>query len=211
MCAMGSRVGCLVAILALGSTRTVLAQSTSVSSLRLDVEGHLGWTEGQHNGGLTLGITPHIRYKLLTAGVDLKGATIILNSMGSFSAVAGLAIPLEFVRLDAMAELGLSSYAAAGSNFLNNDPGASATLPFAGGRASLLIRVYHTPRGEDVWIGPSIDYAKDLRSTTRTYTYRYQGEDWFNGGYDDYSTTRTVRIGQSRLSYLLTIGVTLPL
>lgn len=208
---MGPWVGCLAAILVLGSTRTLLAQSTSVSSLRLDVEGHLGWTEGQHSGGFTLGVTTHVRYKLLTAGVDLKGATIIFDSLGAASAVAGLAIPLDFVRIDALAELGINSYDAVGSNFMSHDPGTNATLPFAGGRASLLIRVYRTPRGEDIWIGPSIHYAKDLRSIARTYTYRYQGEDWFNGGYDDYWTTRTVRIGQSRLSYLLTIGVTLPL
>jgi hypothetical protein len=156
-----------------------------------------------------LGATSRVRYKLISAGVGLQGATIIFDSMGSVSALAGLAIPIDSVRLDVMAELGINSYAAVGSNFLSHDPGASASLPFAGGRTSLLVRVSRTRGGNDVWVGPSILYTKDLHSTTRTYTYHYQGEDWVNGSYDDYWVTRSVRIGQSRVCYLLTVGITI--
>lgn len=94
---------------------------------------------------------------------------------------------------------------------MNQDPGKGATLPFAGIRTSLLARVVHNSRGLDVWIGPSIQYAKDLRSITHTYTFRDQHQDWFGNNYTDELVTRTVHIGQSRLSFLATVGISLPL
>jgi hypothetical protein len=67
------------------------------------------------------------------------------------------------------------------------------------------------PAAGSVWLGPTFEYAEDLHSTTRSYSYREQGEGWFDGQqYDDRVTDR-VRVGQSRVSIVATIGGTIPL
>jgi hypothetical protein len=58
-------------------------------------------------------------------------------------------------------------------------------------------------------MGPSIHYAKDLRSTNKSYTYHYEGTDWISGTYDDYWEAKSIRVGQSRLCYMLTVGVSI--
>jgi hypothetical protein len=208
---MASRVGRFCAALVLCGARIAHAASSSSPPLALEIDNQLGWVQGQHSGGVDLGATVRLRYYVLTAGLSLQGATILFGSMGSASAVAGLSIPVEFVRLDALAELGVNAYADVGSNFMNQDPGTGATLPFVGFRTSLLARIAHNSRGLSVWVGPSVHYAKDLYSTTRTYTYRDQHQDWFDNNYTDELVTRTVHIGQSRVSLLATIGISLPL
>ena len=105
----------------------------------------------------------------------------------------------------------VNTYTNVGANFLNQDPGAGATLPFVGARTSLLVRILHNSRGLSVWLGPSVHYAADLYSTTRTYTYRNQHQDWFDGNYTDELVTRTVHLGQTRLSFLATMSISLPL
>jgi hypothetical protein len=192
------------------------AQASPPSSGRsaplvLEIDGQMGWVDGQHSGGVDLGATARIRYHVLTAGMSLQGATLLFGSMASASAVGGLAIPIGFMRLDALAELGVNAYTSVGSNVLRNDPGAGATLPFVGARLSALARIHRAPNGASVWIGPALQYAEDIRSTTRTYTYRDQSQDWFTGESSDERVTDSVHIGQSRYSLLAVIGVTLPL
>lgn len=206
-----SRVGPLVVGLVLCGTRIAHAAPPRSTSLAGELDHQLGWVQGQQSGGVAVGATARLRYHVLTAGLSLQGATILFRSMGSVSTVAGVSVPVEFVRLDAFAELGVNAYTHVGSNFLTRDPGAGATLTFAGARASLLVRVAHHRGGLSVWIGPSVHYAEDLSSTTRTYTYRDQHQDWFDGGYTDEMVTRTVRIGQSRVSLLAAVSLSLPL
>lgn len=206
---MCSRASCLAALLILSLSRTVLGQRPTPDSIAIAVDSQVGWTQGRHNGGATFGVSPLVRYKLLAAGASLQGATTGFNAMGSASALFGFSVPTEFVRVDVLAELGINSYSGVGANFLSQDPGASATLPFAGARSALLVRLFRNSRGQDIWIGPSIHYAKDLRSTGRSYSYHYQGYDWISGTYDDYWETNSVRIGQSRLCYMITVGVSI--
>lgn len=205
------RAALLTAVFMLWGSRVAHAAAADPGPLALDVEGQVGWTQGAQSGGATLGGTARIRYGVLTGGVSLQGATTVFGAMGSLSALGGLSLPLGFMRFDALAEAGLDAYSGVGANFLTNSPGASATLPFAGARASLLACLHRTRRGGSVWLGPTFEYAKDLHSTTRTYTYRDQGEDWFDGDQYDNLVTESVRVGQSRVSILATIGGTIPL
>ena len=208
---MTSRVGLLSAALVLCGTRIAFADPSGSTPLALEIDNQLGWVQGQHSGGVDGGATVRLRYNVLTAGLGLQGATILFGSMGSASAVAGLSIPVEFVRLDALAEFGVNTYTNVGANFLNQDPGAGATLPFVGARTSLLVRILRNRRGLSVWLGPSVHYATDLYSTTHTYTYRDQHQDWFDNNYTDELVTRTVHIGQTRLSFLATMSISFPL
>jgi len=208
---MVRRAALLSAVFILRGSQIAHAAAPDSGPLALDVEGQLGWLQGSHSGGVDLGATARLRYGILTAGASIQGATILFGSMGSVSGVAGLSLPVEFIRLDALAEFGLNAYSGVGSNFLSNDPGVRATLPFAGFRTSLLACVFRNARGGSVWLGPSVQYAKDLYSTTRTYTYRDQGESGFSGEYYDRLVTNTVRVGQSRFSILATVSTTIPL
>lgn len=208
---MTSRAGLLSAALLLCFTRLSYAGSSSSSPLGLEFDSQLGWIQGQHSGGVDEGATVRLRYRVVTAGVGFQGATNLFGIMGSFSTVAGLSIPIELVRLDALAEFGVNGYTGVGSNFLSQDPGASAAIPFVGARTSLLARVLRNGRGFSIWLGPSVQYASDLYSATRTYNYRDKHSDWFTGNSTDELVTRTVRIGQSRWSFLATMSMSLPL
>lgn len=205
------RAAALIALCVLCGSRSVYAAPPGSRPLALDVEGQVGWVEGDQSGGVDLGATARVRYGVLTAGTSLQGATSVFGGLGIVSGVGGLSLPIGFIRFDALGEFGLNAYAGVRSNFLTHNPGAHATLPFAGARASLLARVFHNGQGRSVWLGPSIQYAKDLYFTTRTYTFRDQGEDWFNGEYYDKLITKTVRVGQTRISILATVAATIPL
>jgi hypothetical protein len=107
----------------------------------IELQGFVGHIDGEHSGGFTLGATGRLRYSVLTAGVSVLGATQVLGStMVASSALGGLTLPLGQIRLDALGEFGANSYSGVGSGFLSDDPGASATLPFAGARIGVLGR-----------------------------------------------------------------------
>lgn len=205
------RVRLVTAALLVGYSPVAHAAASGSSPFALELDQQLGWLEGQHSGGIDAGVTVRLRYSVLTAGLNLQGATTLLNSMGVVGTVAGLSVPLEFLRLDTFAALGFNGYTRVGANFLSDDPGAGAVLPFAGVHSALLARVVRNGRGITVWVGPCIEYAKDLSSTARTYTYREQHQDWFDGSYTDELVTRTVHIGQTRFSVLLTTSISFPL
>jgi hypothetical protein len=197
--------------LAVCAVRPAFAGAPQARPLALELEEQAGWVDGRHSGGASLGFTSRVRYGMLTAGGSVQGATILLGSMGSLSAVAGLSVPIGIVRLDALAEVGMNAYADVGSSFLSRDPGASAVLPFAGVRSSALLRIFRNRRGIEIWLGPSFHYASDLGSSSRTYSYRSQGSGWISGDYHDEWVTRTVEVGQSRYSWLAVISTTVPL
>jgi hypothetical protein len=206
---LGRPVGLVFCLAFLGS-RSALAEP-GARPLALELEGHAGWMQGRHDGGVALGVTSRVRYGVLTAGGSLQGATTLLSGMGSLSAVAGLSAPLGILRWDALGEAGVNAYTGVGSNFLSGDPGVSAALPFVGARSSVLVRVLRNRRGVDLWVGPSFHYASDLGSTSRTYSYHSQGSDWIFGDARDEWVTRTVHVGQARYSVLAVVSITVPL
>jgi hypothetical protein len=192
-------------------TRPASADSATARPFALDVEAQSGWMHGKHSGGVTLGFTGRLRYRFLTGGISLQGATNIFGSTGSLSAVAGLSVPLGFLRWDALAEAGWNGYRGVGENFLSGDPGVSAALPFAGVRSSALFRIHQRRQGVGLWLGPSFQYARDLTMVSRTYEYLDQGGGWLFGDARDEWVTRTVTVGQSRYSFLLVLCATVPL
>lgn len=209
---MNWRVAAFLAAVVLHVSRTVHADTSGSNLVALELDGRCGWIDGRHSGGVAVGTTGRVRYAVLTAGLSLQGATILFGSMGSTSGVGGLSIPLGFIRLDALAEFGINGYTGVGSNFLNGDPGTNAILSFAGTRTAVLVRVLRTRQGENVWLGPQIQYAKDLDSITRTYTFiRDDSFGPLAATISRPSGSHTVNIGQSSWSYLLVVGVTMPI
>jgi hypothetical protein len=123
---MSFRTAALTAWCVLCGSRSAYAAPHEARPLALDVEGQVGWVEGDQSGGVDLGATTRIRYSVLTAGISLQGATSIFGGLGVVSG-----------------------------------------------------------------------------------TFRDQGEDWLNGGSYDRLGTSTVRVGQTRISILATIAVTI--
>jgi hypothetical protein len=212
---MGSRSFASVTLVSIGLLalpgRAAAQQPEREKVLAADLEGQLGWTQGRHSGGVTLGASGRLRYRVLTAGLALQNATIILGSVTTASALAGLTVPLgHHLRLDALGEVGLNAYDGVGSNFLSDDPGTAETLGFVGGRASLLARVHRGQRGTSLWLGISGSYAHDLTKVVRNYSYRSEGTGLIFGERYDYEQSKSVEIGQSRWALLVTGAVRLP-
>jgi hypothetical protein len=201
----------LAGLLSLSVVQLARAESKDSHPLALDADVQLGWVQGKHSGGADAGITARLRYAFLALGLSGQAAHALLGSMASASVVAGVSIPVGFIRFDGLGELGLNTYSSVGAELLGNDPGAGGTLPFAGGRAAVLARVFQSHGGTSLWVGPAVQYATDLRHATVTYTYRDQGQDWFSGDEYDNLVTNSVRLGQSRVSVLMTVNLRLPL
>jgi hypothetical protein len=199
----------IVVALITSTSRKAIAIDSPSRRRAFEFEGQLGWTDGAQSGGLTGGTVGRLRYGVVTAGAGLQVATVAFTSMASVSTLAGLSLPVGSLRIDALSELGLNAYTGVGSNFLTDDPGASAVLPFLGGRASLLVRAFNTKRG-DIWVGLSTVYAQDLYARTSEYAYRSHGSDWFTGEYYDEQRSSSIEIGQSRFAMLLTTCASLP-
>jgi hypothetical protein len=204
--------GGLALLLVCSGTRSAHAEPRTDSPSFLGGEAYSGWVEGRHSGGVLVGGSVRLGYRWLTAGLNLQGATVLLGSMASASALGGISARASVLRLDALAEVGVNGYTQVGSNFLSHDPGTSAVLPFAGGRAAALLRVVRrASTGAEIWVGPSVAYAHDLASTTHTYSYE-QGSGL--GLFGDSATGEafsTVTVGQTSYSASLVVSLTLPL
>lgn len=177
-----------------------------------DIDVRTGWVFGDCSSGLSVGVSPRLRYQVLALGLDVQGATTILaTSMGSLAATGGLALPWGRFRLDALGEFGVNGYTGVGASWLGDDPGASGALPFAGGRGALLVCVSCGPTGRSVWLGFTASYARDLYSVDETYTYVDPGASWFGEEYDAREVSNTVRLGQRRVAAFVTASFALPL
>lgn len=202
---------------------SVCAQDAPTSALELD--GHLGWTEGcggevftggEAVGGATVGVAGRGSLHGLTAGLGLQWATALFENLGSASLLAGLGWPapwtppemtVDWLRGYVIGEVGLNAYAGIHRGFLNDDPGTGAVLPFVGVRTSLLVRAHRGKRGRTVWLGFTVGTAEDLETRSKTYAWRDTGTNWFSGApYDELNTT-TVVLGQSRWTLLGTTTI----
>jgi len=192
------------------------ATAAPASALSLELDGHLGWTDGEQAGGMTVGVAGRALLHGLTAGVSLQGATALLSSLGSASLLAGLAIPdgwmrgavpIDWLRIHLLGELGYDAFGGVHRGLLDDDPGTGGVLAFAGLRGALLVRVHRSTRGHALFVGLTTSYAEDLGTLDKTYSWRDTGTNWFSGEpYDELRTT-TVVLGQSRLALLATATV----
>lgn len=200
-----------IVLLACQFSARARAEPVKSSPYAADVEGQVGWIAGQHSGGVATGMTGRARYGVLGVGASWQTATTLLQTMGSASLLAGVSLPIGRLRLEAWGEAGWNAYTGVGSNFLADDPGAKALLPFAGGRSTASWRFFKNRRGVEIWAGPSFQYARDLLVVDRTYSFESTGTDWFSGEPYDRLETRTVAVGQTRYSFLATLSASVPL
>ncbi len=104
------------------------------------------------------------------------------------------------VRIDVLALGGSHSYTGVGAAFLSDDPGASGTVGFAGGRIFASYPMFRGPHHMTLGIGGS--YEKDVTQWHVTYDYVQSG--WF--GHEDFTDHADHVLGTQRLGLSVNIG-----
>lgn len=161
----------------------------------------------EEEDGVLFGGTALLRSSVFEAGagVDMGGAlfdTTVFNA----SLLAGFGLQLDSgPRLDLLGSLGMDFYHASGG-FLDDDPGSSASLGCAGGRAVVSYRFPARHTGHFM-IGAFVSYERNFRRVTVQYSYT--DSDWLFGG----STVRKGEhtFGDQRIALALNVGLTFDL
>lgn len=200
----------------LTSLTTLVAASLLAASAHADVEApassssrdgtewfaHAGGVGGPGYGGLMTGVTLLGRTDSIAYGGTLEG------SVGFATRVALAATGGYSVRtpsgwgFDLLGAAGVHRYDGVGSGILSDDPGTSATLPFAGVRARGVYLFGKGPRHFQLGFAASVD--RDLSRVTHTYTYRETS--WWDGSTSTESATHTV--GFTTLGAMIDLGMT---
>jgi hypothetical protein len=168
----------------------------------VDINAYLGAMHYREKeaGGILFGGLALLRRGLLAGGVSTEMGGLFM-SVRSVGAMAGVALRSELrLRLDVLGTSGVHWYQGWGGGLFNDDPGISATLPYAGG----LLRAVYAP-GDDhghFCIGLVGGADADLGRARRQYSYT--GTDMFNGGI--YTANADHTAGGTRYWVALVIG-----
>jgi hypothetical protein len=161
-------------------------------------------------GGMTQGVLMEasclVRLQFIDLGVDF-GVGYLFMDMASAGALAGVGFRSRSgLRFDLLGNAGVHSYSGWGAGLLNDDPGASATLPYAGGKVRLSYLFGHG-RGHFTLGG---EFGMDTDIGRKRVQYDYQSTDWL---FDDGTTTEHAdhTVGGTRTSVLLVLGGTIDL
>jgi hypothetical protein len=161
---------------------------------------------GKGVGGAGAALLLTHRFGPFELGLDGQ-ATALISSMLGVGADAGLHFGND-LSLRLLASAGVHSYAGVGRHLLSDDPGASGTVPYLGGR---LVLGYSFPTRAGTRHRPFIgliaslddDLARDGKSVN------YTQENWIFGGSSDATSTHT--IGQATIGGFVVAGVDLDL
>jgi hypothetical protein len=144
-----------------------------------------------------------LRYRsgLFVAGAaaELGGALFDYSYVGG-AGLGGVSLrPHRNLRFELLGALGAHHYSGVGRDaFFGNDPGASGTCAYAGGRASVSVSFKRKPSHFE--LGLYGDFQDDLSRQRVSYTYASSG-GWFGE-----SGNGSEVIGTSRLGFGIEIG-----
>lgn len=142
-----------------------------------------GWAEGSNAGGVLFDTTALGAYEFLRAGIAAQCATTLVTGTLGLGGTTGVGMELDRVQVTLLGEGGLHAYGGVGSSFLSDDPGASATLGYAGGRFALGYRVGGW-RDANVAITTFGFWNRDLKTVERSYAYEIPASTgWLSGDY----------------------------
>jgi hypothetical protein len=159
-------------------------------------------------GGMTEGVLLEasglVRLHFIDLGIDV-GVGGLFVDMASAGVLAGIGLRTRSgVRFDLLANAGVHSYSGWGAGLLSDDPGASATLPYAGGKLRLAYLAGH--RKGHFTLGGEFGVDTDLGR--ERVQYDYQETNWlFDDGTSIVHAGHTV--GGTRTTVLLFLGGTL--
>lgn len=188
-------------VLASASAAELAAKPTKDDGFEWFVQA--GAASGDGFAGLLMGLNMLLRRDSFAVGGLLEGSAgsayrIAVAPTGGWSrrSESGWGV-------DLLGAIGVHVYDGVGrSLFLANDPGAGATLPFAGARG----RVLHVfGKGtQHFQLGLSVAVDHDLVRATRSYSYRETS--WFGGGPGTVDVTRVV--GTTTVTGSIDLGMT---
>jgi hypothetical protein len=149
-----------------------------------------GFTRSAHELTLNLDVGVLLRHRYLLAGAALQQGVLLTSVLTSGALAAGfgwrtlepisgpnqgeLKLQGPTMRFGVVGTLGVRRYHYAGNAWAEYDPGTSATLPFAGARASFWFVMRPRHRTHFLF-GLSATVDANLGSTTRRYGYLDDG------------------------------------
>jgi len=144
-------------------------------------------------GPVELGATLSVETQLL--GCNRAGA----------AAHAGLRVPIDRFEIDAAATLGGAGMLT-GVGLLSDDPGASGSIGFVGGRGGVDFRLFRSRSGKvQLSLTAAFSYEHDLAPYTVRYTYEETG--WLGSDDEVYVREASHRIGMDRAAVMLGVGL----
>ncbi len=159
----------------------------------------------QQSGGFGVGGLLTVRLNVVEAGGFAEaGSTLLDYSYNSLGGAAGLGLRDESgARLGAFATAGVHYYEGFDRGFLDDDPGASASTPFAGARLVASHRF-----GTPIDFGLLGSFETDLER--QTVSYSYMSTPWLFGG-DPTTKDETKQVGTATFGLGVQIGGTFDL
>lgn len=189
-----------------GDLAAVDAPASSPPSAPSDLalSGYVGGFGSNAGGGPMVGAAATWRTGVLQFGFAADAGSAILDySYFGYGAAAGIGLRSRSGwQFDALVVGGIHHYEGFGRGFLTDDPGARATLPFAGLRAG---PGFAFGSGSTHFVIGVLGFAEtDLAS--RVVAYEYHEDGWLTESYAQQSSTRTVWTGRAGLALQLGIS-----
>lgn len=184
-------------------------QSRGVPAGDWRISGFVGGYETDDAGGVSLGAIAKVRSGWLVGGamVDFGGALLADNYVGG-ALMGGVGTRLDrHVRLELLALGGYRHYSGVGKDILfDGDPGASAGLPFVGGRAGA--SYLFGKRRKHFELGVYGSYDRDLYEKRVRYSYLDESGGFFGDDGEVRRYTSDQTIGWSRIGLGVELGGT---
>jgi hypothetical protein len=202
---MNARIVASTLVTALLVTASASAADTNTNTGSADVQwfAHGGAVFGDRFGGAMTGATILARKDLFAAGATFDASGLFATRLGA-AATAGLSYRDESgFGADLLGAFGVHAYSGVGRGILSDDPGASASVPYASGR---LRGVYvFGKRATHFQLGLGATLERDLRTVTRSYSYTET--PWlFDGPSQTQKSTQS--IGFTTMGVMIDAGMT---
>lgn len=195
----------LLPLLTLTTLRANAAETPdtpSTTDSELQWSGQLGAVGGEGYGGALIGTTLLARSGVFAFGGTMEASGAFASRFG-LSGLAGIAGRTEGgTGGELLGTLGMHHYNGVGRGILSDDPGASATLPFAGVRVRASQRL-----GRRFLLGLAATLEQDLYRERRVYSYT--STPWLDFGNSGPTTeTKTRMLGFTTVGVMFDVGAT---
>jgi len=117
----------------------------------------------------------------LGIAVSAESQLFLGYSRAQIAALAGVRPRFRYLEIDVAGTVGIAGINEAG-DFLSDDPGASGSVEFVGGRVGAMVPVFVSKRGQVLLgVGASVGYEHDLDQYVVNYQY-IESDPWFSEG-----------------------------
>ena len=150
-----------------------------VSYERRLAQFHISGGPGLSSEGIHFGAMALARIGVIAVGPMFSYSGLFSTKIGGGVGLGASTRGADRFGFDALGEFGVHSHHVAGG-LLSDDPGATGTIPYAGGRVGVRWTLGNTTNRARPHVGVWLFVRQDLSS--HTATYQYEEEGWFGGG-----------------------------